>query len=104
MAKITDKKEYMKKYNQMYAKHLKGRGRTTMDIFVEEKYCRNDLFIEPTKLNFSGTELDNPIVCSEFLCNNHITHEQQLYGTKCIHCQNKKKLDITLFVSQSKIA
>lgn len=58
--------------------------------------------VQPTMINFKGS--DEPLVCSVFGCSNHLTTEQQLYGTKCIHHQKQKKIDITLFVSQSKIA
>ena len=58
--------------------------------------------VQPTMINFKGS--DEPLVCSVFGCSNQLTTEQQLYGTKCIHHQKQKKIDITLFVSQSKIA
>ena len=60
--------------------------------------------VQPTMMNFKGSDVDEPTVCSVFGCKNHLTEEQKLYGTKCIHHQKQKKLDITLFVSQSKIA
>lgn len=77
--------------------------------YIEDKYLADrhkltPLAIPPTMMNFKGSDVDEPTVCSVFGCKNHLTEEQKLYGTKCIHHQKQKKLDITLLISQSKIA
>jgi hypothetical protein len=72
------------------------------DKYLIDRHKFTPMVIPPTMINFSGTT--EPTVCSVFGCRNHLTTEQKLYGTKCIHHQKQKKIDITLFISQSKIA
>lgn len=60
---------------------------TINEDYLIERHKDTQLFIPPTKDNFKGTDNSNPIVCSVFGCDNHLTTEQQLYGTKCIHHQ-----------------
>lgn len=43
------------------------------------------------ELFFKGN--DEPTVCSHFGCKTHLTNEQKLYGNKCIHHQNTKKIN-----------
>ena len=107
-----DKAKYMaaynKQYKQMKAKRSAGKPpkpyNTIEDKYLIDRHKFTPLVVFPTHINFNGSDTDNPTVCSVFGCRNHLTAEQKLYGTKCIHHQKKKKLDITLFVSQSKIA
>lgn len=100
----------MADYNQRY-KALKKRGagkppkpyNTIEDKYLIEKYNKHkntELVIQPTENNFKG--LTEPVVCSYFGCPNHLTPEQQLYGTKCIHHQRKVKPDPTVFISYPK--
>ena len=63
------------------------------------KYDKSTLVIIPSAFQFKGTDIDEPIVCSQFGCAVHLTPEQQLYGTKCIHHQKQKKIDPTNFIS-----
>jgi len=106
--KITYTDDYhakMREYSRAFVKRKKlireiGEGKKPLRN-VPISFIRS---VQPTHINFLGSDLDNPTVCSEFGCKNHLTTEQQLYGTKCIHHQKKNKLDITLFISQSKIA
>lgn len=63
------------------------------------KYDRTNLVVVPSQFQFKGTDIDEPVVCSHFGCANHLTPEQQLYGTKCIHHQNPKKQDAGKFIS-----
>ena len=113
MAKnIENMKEYMAEYGKRYraakmARMLKrGAGKPPNyslpyieDKYLIEKHKYTPLVVYPTGVNFNGTELDNPIVCSEFGCNTHLTPEQQLYGTKCIHHQKQKKIDVAKYIS-----
>lgn len=77
--------------------------------YIEDKYLTDrhkltPLVIPPTMMNFKGTDMEEPSVCSVFGCNKYLSLEERRFGNICIHHQKKKKLDITLFVSQSKIA
>jgi len=111
---IDNKVEYMAEYGKKYkaikkiirekrsAEKPPAFYNTIEDRYLVDRHRFTPLVIPPTMMNFSGTT--EPAVCSEFGCRNHLTTEQKLYGSKCIHHQKKKKLDITLFVSQSKIA
>lgn len=64
-----------------------------------DKHKYPNLSILPTYLNFRGSDLGLPIVCSEFGCPVHLTYEQQLYNPKCYSCQCKVKTDPTSFIS-----
>ena len=107
-----DKAKYMAAYNKQYkeikAKRSAGKPpkpyNTIEDKYLIDRHKFTPLVVLPTYINFNGSDTDNPTVCIEFGCRNHLTTEQKLYGSTCIHHQKKKKLDITLFVSQSKIA
>lgn len=68
-------------------------------LTMEERYNREHLIIEPSSFQFKGADSDEPIVCSQFGCKNHLTPEQQLYGSKCISCQGKKEVDVAKYVS-----
>ncbi len=113
---IENKVEYMASYGKKY-KALKKSIRDKRSAgkppqytqYIEDKYLidkhkNTALVVPPTMKNFAGTDELEPTVCSVFGCKNILSHEHRLYGTTCIHHQKKKKLDITLFVSQSKIA
>lgn len=88
-----ERKEYMADYNRHYYEVRKGRPT------VCEMMEGITMTIPPTKINFNGSDLDEPVVCSTFGCSTHLTPEQQLYGTKCINCQSIKKIDPTSFIS-----
>lgn len=89
----TERQEYMADYNKMYYQVRRGRETVSeiMNNFV--------LVVQPTSLNFKGNDQDEPIVCSEFGCPNHLTAEQQLYGSKCPHHQHKKKIEPSDYIS-----
>lgn len=93
MNKIVNKKAYMKGYNRNYKFGITKRSPT------DNRYKDVVLSIPPTQINFKGTDIDEPLVCSEFDCGRHLTHEEILYGTKCIHCQHKKKTFPSSFIS-----
>lgn len=85
---------YMREYNKTYKARAKWMRGSLVDI-----YDHTFLNIPPTEINFKGSDRDEPIVCDEFGCPNHLTPEQQLYGTKCIHCQSKQKIDVAKHIS-----
>lgn len=107
-----DKAKYMAAYNKQYkemkAKRSAGKPpkpyNTIEDKYLIDRHKHTSLVVYPTGVNFKGSDLDNPIVCSHFGCATHLSNEEKRFGTTRIHHQKKKKLDITLFVSQSKIA
>ena len=74
------------------------------DKYLVDRHKYTPLVVYPTQINFKGSDIDNPVVCSHFGCKVKLSKTDQLFGTTCIHHQKQKKLDITLFVSQSKIA
>ena len=57
------------------------------------------LTIEPTGVNFRGTDDDEPVYCSHFGCGRKLTLQEQLFGDKCIECKPKVKTDPTYFIS-----
>lgn len=72
------------------SEYYKKRHRpTTTEMFKEGRFTFIDLKVEPTSNNFKGSDPNEPIVCSEFGCRNHLTPEQQLYNSKCYKCQCK---------------
>ena len=86
-----ERKEYMADYNRHYYEVRSGKP-TVSEIMKDIL-----LIIPPTKINFNGNE--EPIVCSHFGCNHHLTLNQQLYGSKCPAHQSTEKIDPTKFVS-----
>lgn len=75
---------------------------TIEDKYLIEKYNRHkntELVIEPTVNNFCGTEKNNPVVCSHFSCNTHLTPTNLLFGTTCIHHQKQKPIDVAKYAS-----
>lgn len=88
---------YMKVYN---SKNPRRKGTmSSTPIFLGEQYDYRDLIVQPTGINFKGTDKDEPIVCNEFGCATHLTPEQQLFNPKCYSCQCKEKIDPTQFIS-----
>ena len=83
-----ERKEYMSDYNRHY--YEAKRGRPTVCEMMEGI----TMSVPPTKINFNGTDIDEPIVCSNFGCNNHLSNEEKLFGSKCVHCQSTKKIDV----------
>jgi len=94
--KTGNMKEYMKAYNALYSKRHRP---TTTEIFMPDRFNHSDLCTLPTSINFKGSDPDEPLVCSHFGCRTHLTPEQQLYGTKCIHCQENTEINPTAFAS-----
>ena len=88
----------LREYSQGYrdakklAKKLKVDKAPLRDVKIQ--YIKS---VEPTKDQFQGTE--EPIVCSEFGCNVHLSNREILFGTKCINHQTKKKIDINQVLS-----
>ena len=60
---------------------------------------RNILVVQPSAFQFSGTDPDEPIVCSHFGCKVKLSKTEMLFGTTCIHHQRYKKIDPTIFIS-----
>lgn len=87
---------YMREYNRMY-KASKRSNICHEFMLIGSEHLK----VEPTFLNFDGTDELEPIVCSEFGCRKHLSLEEQRFGTVCIHCQNKKKIDVAKYVSHS---
>lgn len=98
IVKKERQRSYMREYNRLYKFGIKKSSPT------DNRYKDVVLTIPPTEINFKGNDIDEPLVCSEFNCGRHLTPEERLYGTKCIHCQKKNKLDPTLFISFPKKA
>lgn len=99
-----DKKEtsaYNKMYKGLKAKRSAGKPpkpyNTIEDRYLIDRHKNTPMVVYPTSLNFKGT--DEPVVCSHFGCKNHLPPEQQLYGTKCIHHQKQKPIDVAKYVS-----
>ena len=91
----------MKEYNRVH----KQRHRSISSYPApEDVYDFSYLRVNPTRMNFNGSDPDEPRYCSTFGCGKELSLDESRFGGKCVHCQNKKKLDITIFVSQSKIA
>lgn len=88
---------YMKEYNR---NHKRVKGSMSSVPFIGEQYDYRDLLVQPTGVNFRGSDKENPIVCSEFGCATHLTPEQQLYNSKCYSCQCKEKqTDVAMRIS-----
>ncbi len=52
------------------------------------------LDIPPSQFEFNGSDIDEPKICSAFMCRRKLSFEESLYGDKCIHHQNKKPVDV----------
>ena len=71
--------------------------------YIEDKYLidrhkHTPLVVYPTGLNFSGTDIENPVVCSQFGCKVKLSRTERLFGTTCIHHQRKVKIDVSKFI------
>jgi len=55
--------------------------------------------ILPSLYQFNGSDEDEPIVCAWFGCMRHLDLNEQKFGKYCVHHQNRKKFDVTLFIS-----
>lgn len=64
-----------------------------------DKHRTTQLSIEPTQMNFKGSDREEPVVCSYFGCNTHLTETEILCGTRCLNHQNKKRTDPNLVLS-----
>ncbi len=91
IVKKERQRAYMREYNRLYKFGIKKSSPT------DNRYKDVVLSIPPTDINFKGT--DEPIVCSEFGCSNHLSNEEKLFGTKCVHCQHKNKISPSSFLS-----
>lgn len=56
---------------------------------MKNTYSYFDLKIEPTAMNFKGT--DGIVICSQFGCGKKLTSIESLAGNKCVHCMGKHK-------------
>lgn len=72
---------------------------TIEDKYLIEKHRYTPLVVSPTMDNFKGMDLENPIICSVFGCRVKLSKTERLFGTTCVHHQNKKKSDPTLHIS-----
>ena len=77
----SERKDYMKVYNKSYKKQK--------DSIVEYRYSYFDLNVQPTDINFKGT--DEAAICAQFGCGKKLTSIESLAGNKCIHCMGKHK-------------
>ena len=84
---------YMKVYNKKYNE----RRRPTENR--EMLYGGDYLNIQPTELNFKGTDRDEPVVCSKFGCSKHLLNEEKRFGKYCVEHQGNNKIDYTLVLS-----
>ena len=98
----TYRKEYNRKYKEVKRKvgnpHFKIK-KTIEDKYLIEKHRDRVLSIEPTDMNFKGSDRDEPECCNEFGCGRVLNSQEKLFGNKCINHQTKKKIDINTVLS-----
>ena len=100
-----DKAKYMAAYNKQYkemkAKRSAGKPpkpyNTIEDKYLIDRHKNTSLEVQITSDNFSGTI--EQIVCSKFGCNKHLSTQEILFGTTCIHHQKKKEIDVAKHLS-----
>ncbi len=51
-----------------------------------------------TIFQFKGSDAENPIMCNFFGCIRKLSLEEQRFGRKCTHHQNKNSFDVTKFI------
>jgi len=74
-------------------------GNSKISDYLSDKYNRNVFIVQPSSFQFCGTDPDEPIVCSYFGCKLKLSNTERLSGTTCIHHQEVKKIDPTIFIS-----
>lgn len=84
-------------YNKGY-KSVRMANNSQVDGYVE-RYDRHVLKVPPSIFNFKGGDEEEPIVCSSFGCSRTLSITEQLFGSKCIHCQGINKIDAGRFIS-----
>lgn len=87
-----------------YARLFQKRKKLIKEIGDGKKPLRNVPIsfiqsIQPTQMNFKGSDSDEPRCCSVFGCGRKLSDEENLYGTTCIHHQQKIKIDVAMRVS-----
>lgn len=84
-------------YNREYK--LRKVNKTSVVDGYLEKYNMEILKVPPSLFNFKGGDDEQPIVCSSFGCSRTLSITEQLFGSKCIHCQGINKIDAGRFIS-----
>jgi len=49
-------------------------------------------------MQFNGSDEEQPVVCKWFGCMRHLDLNEQKFGKYCVHHQNRKPFDVTLFL------
>jgi len=83
---------YMREYNRMY----KGCKKSMSSPML---FGSEHLKVEPTQLNFKGTDPDEPRCCETFGCGKQLSLEESRFGNKCVNCQNKPEIDVAKHLS-----
>jgi len=92
--KGTAFKKYKQEYNrEYYAK--KGWYKRWM----EAAYGYKHLKVEPTEMNFKGSDCDEPRLCCHFGCGRKLSLVEEMSGKFCIHHQSPKKIDVAMHLS-----
>ena len=68
------------------------------DKYLVDRHKYTPMVVYPTRINFSGTDIENPVVCSQFGCKVKLSRTERLFGTTCIHHQRKVKIDVSKFI------
>ncbi len=99
--KTTWEKNNRHNYNETYrTNHSKvGTKITVKKIETTERHRNTILSIEPTDMNFKGSDREEPECCNEFGCGRLLNSQEKLFGNKCINHQTKKKIDINQVLS-----
>lgn len=61
------------------------------DRYLIDVHKFTPLSVLCTNINFSGSDRDEPAICSKFGCKVKISKTEQLFGNTCIHHQKEKK-------------
>jgi len=88
-----ERQHYMADYNRHYYSLRSGRET------VSEMMKDITLQVPPTRINFNGTDQDEPRCCAKFGCSKHLSLTEQMASKFCIHHQSQKKIDATLYAS-----
>jgi hypothetical protein len=97
---MRERKKYMKEYNKRYYE-LRGAPNSK----IEGRYISQvNKPVQPTEYNFSGNEIDEPIVCRHFGCGKRLSLPEQLAGTKCTNHMKENKIEPSDFIVHFKRA
>lgn len=81
---IENKTDYMAEYGRLYRRFRRYDVSNFMLVGSEH------LKINPTEMNFKGSDINEPVVCAHFGCPTHLSLQEQRFGKFCIRHQQKK--------------